>query len=166
MTVSDALRLSEALRARGLRVACAESCTGGLVASNITDIAGSSDYFTLGVVTYSEEQKQKVLGISLKTLAEHSAVSKETCAEMLVGIKRLSDADLCIATTGYAGPTGGTNADPVGTVYVGVLLGATVTVERCCFLGSRTDIKMQAAAYALRRSCELIFSDSLSGYQK
>jgi nicotinamide-nucleotide amidase len=122
----------------------------------ITDLSGSSDYFTLGVVAYAQEQKQRILGVSKETLNRFSAVSRETCAEMLAGIKRLSGADLCIATTGYAGPTGGTPADPVGTVYVGVSVGEIVSIERMTLDGTRTEIKSKAAVAAIYAAlCQL-----------
>jgi len=149
---NDAERLGAALRERGLHCATAESCTGGSIASMITDVAGSSDYFTVGIVAYAEEQKQRLLGVSKETLDRFSAVSKETCCEMLAGIKRVSRADLCIATTGYAGPSGGTASDPVGTVYIGVGLGDRVCVERLVFRGTRAEVKVQASTHALAQA--------------
>ena len=104
----------------GRTLAVAESCTGGKIASLFTAIAGASAYFLLGAVTYSNEAKIKVLGVSEQTLAQHGAVSEQTVREMAEGIRRVTGADFGIATTGIAGPTGGSDLKPVGTVWFGV----------------------------------------------
>ena len=109
-----------ALRKNGLKLACAESCTGGLVAKRITDISGCSDVFLGGCVTYANEAKTALLGVKPETLAEHGAVSQETAMEMAKGVRENLGADIGISTTGIAGPTGGTPEKPVGTVYIGV----------------------------------------------
>lgn len=111
--------LVRALREKHRTAAAAESCTGGLVAKRITDISGASAVFHCGVVAYSNEIKEKVLGVSARTLAEHTAVSAETAAEMAAGIRRLSGADIGIATTGNAGPEP-SEGKPVGLVYIAV----------------------------------------------
>jgi nicotinamide-nucleotide amidase len=108
------------LRARGLTLAVAESCTGGLIGHRITDVPGSSDYYLLGVATYSNDAKERVIGVSAETLAAHGAVSTETAEEMAAGVRRLAGADLGLSTTGIAGPGGGTEEKPVGTVCVGL----------------------------------------------
>ena len=108
------------LRERRLTLAVAESCTGGLIGHRITDVPGSSEYFLLGVATYSNEAKERVLGVRAETLAAHGAVSAETAAEMAEGVRRLAGADLGVSTTGIAGPGGGTPEKPVGTVCVGL----------------------------------------------
>ena len=108
------------LRERGLTLAVAESCTGGLIGHRITDVAGSSAYFLLDVATYSNEAKEKVLGVSRETLERFGAVSTETAEEMAAGVRRLAGADLAVSTTGIAGPGGGTPEKPVGTVCVGL----------------------------------------------
>ncbi len=105
---------------QGLRVSTAESCTGGLVSSRLTDVSGSSEYTTLNVVTYSNEEKMKVLGVSVETLEQHGAVSPQTAQEMAEGIRRLSGADIGLSMTGIAGPTGGNEEKPVGLVYMGL----------------------------------------------
>ncbi len=107
----------DACRARGWHVATAESCTGGLVAAALTEIAGSSDVVDCGFVTYSNAAKQTMLGVSEATLKRHGAVSGETAAAMAVGALKNSQADLAVAITGIAGPGGGTKAKPVGLVY-------------------------------------------------
>lgn len=113
----------ELLRLKNLTLASAESCTGGLVAKMITDVAGCSDVFEGGVVSYSNDVKMKLLGVKPKTLEKHGAVSGETAKEMALGVRRACMADIGISTTGIAGPTGGTAEKPVGTVYIGISFG-------------------------------------------
>jgi len=112
-----ARRVLKLCRARGLRIATAESCTGGLVAAALTEIAGSSDVVECGFVTYSNEAKQKILGVPAATLIRHGAVSSETAAAMAAGALKNSQADLSVAVTGIAGPGGGSKQKPVGLVY-------------------------------------------------
>jgi nicotinamide-nucleotide amidase len=107
----------DACRTRGLKAATAESCTGGLVAGALTDIAGSSAVFDRGFVTYSNDAKQQMLGVSAETLRDNGAVSKETAQEMARGAIAKSNADIAVAITGIAGPTGGTAEKPVGLVH-------------------------------------------------
>lgn len=113
-----AQRVLDLLRARGLKVATAESCTGGLVAATLTEIAGSSDVVDCGFVTYSNAAKQAMLGVPAATLKRHGAVSGETAAAMTAGALKNSQADLAVAITGIAGPSGGTTEKPVGLVYL------------------------------------------------
>ncbi len=112
--------LVETLKAKGLTVATAESCTGGLIAKKITEIPGSSDVFGYGVVSYANDAKMSILGVSESTLKKCGAVSRETAAEMAEGIQRLSGADIAISVTGIAGPGGGSEEKPVGLVYIGI----------------------------------------------
>ena len=109
-----------ALRESGLTVSAAESCTGGLIAKRITDISGCSDVFLGGCVTYTNEIKQKLLGVSAKTLEEHTAVSAEVAMEMARGVRERTGSDIGLSATGIAGPTGGTAETPVGTVFLGI----------------------------------------------
>ena len=111
-------RLAETLLARGRWIACAESCTGGGIAAALTDVAGSSGWFDRGFVTYSNAAKQDMLGVSADTLAIHGAVSEATAIEMAQGARRNSRADLTVAVTGIAGPSGGSPDKPVGTVWL------------------------------------------------
>jgi nicotinamide-nucleotide amidase len=108
------------LSERGLTLAVAESCTGGLIGHRITDVAGSSAYFLLGIVAYSNQAKQALLGVREETLVAHGAVSVETAEEMAEGVRRAGGADIGVATTGIAGPGGGTEEKPVGTVCIGL----------------------------------------------
>src|SRR5436190_7877419 len=117
-TFALASRLGELLLQRRWTVATAESCTGGLIAGAITDVAGSSGWFERGFVTYSNEAKIEMLGVSAKTLAAHGAVSEATAREMVTGALRNGDATLAVAVTGIAGPAGGTPAKPVGLVWL------------------------------------------------
>ncbi|HET7033223.1 MAG TPA: CinA family protein, partial [Casimicrobiaceae bacterium] len=115
-TLDLATRLGSLLERRGWRVATAESCTGGLVAGAITDIAGSSVWFERGFVTYSNDAKTEMLGVRGETLAAHGAVSEATAREMVAGTFERSSAEVVVAVTGIAGPSGGTPAKPVGLV--------------------------------------------------
>jgi len=112
--------VSDLLRRNGATLAMAESCTGGLIAHKMTNVSGSSDYFLFSGVTYSNEAKMRVLGVSEKTLKQYGAVSEETAREMAVGARQAADATWGIATTGIAGPDGGTPDKPVGTVCIGI----------------------------------------------
>ena len=109
-----------ALKNKGFTMATAESCTGGLAAKLVTDVSGSSAVFEGGVVSYSNEVKMKVLGVSAATLEAHGAVSEETADEMCRGARRVTGADIAVSTTGIAGPSGGTPEKPVGTVCFGI----------------------------------------------
>jgi PncC family amidohydrolase len=146
-------RAGAALRARGWTVCAAESCTGGLVMHRLTNIAGSSVYVLGGVVSYSNEAKQSVLGVRAETLASYGAVSEETAAEMVRGVLRLFPADVAVSITGIAGPGGGTPQKPVGLTYIG--LGArdgesvAVSVHRHIWNGDREAIKAASADAAL-----------------
>lgn len=114
------LRVSELLSKKRLTLATAESCTGGLVASRITDVSGSSAYFLGGIVAYSYEAKASLLGVSWDTLNTKGAVSRETVIEMAQGARRVFNADIAVSVSGIAGPGGGTPDKPVGTVWVGL----------------------------------------------
>src|SRR5215207_10419508 len=107
-------QVGELLNARGWTICAAESCTGGLIAHRLTNIAGSSNYVLGGIVSYSNEAKQKLLGVHEATLIAHGAVSEETAAEMVQGVRAVFDADVAVSITGIAGPGGGTAEKPVG----------------------------------------------------
>lgn len=118
VVLETATRLLDQLREAGLRVASAESCTGGLVAAAFTSVAGSSDVFDRGFVTYSNEAKNELLGVSTDLLAKHGAVSAEVARAMALGGLEHSQADICVAVTGIAGPGGGSDEKPVGLVFI------------------------------------------------
>lgn len=124
-----ASKLNAALREKGLMLATAESCTGGAVAASITSCAGSSDVFKGGVVAYSNEVKSSLLGVSPRTLAACGAVSEQTVREMVLGVMRVLHSDCAVATSGIAGPSGGTDDKPVGTVWIAVAVGENVKTE-------------------------------------
>ncbi len=137
-------------RARGLTLATAESCTGGLVAACLTEIAGASQVFDRGFVTYSNEAKTELLGVPPALIAEHGAVSEAVARAMAEGTLRHSPADVAVAVTGIAGPAGGSPDKPVGLVFIGAARrGGPARVERHRFEGNRTAIRRHAAAAAL-----------------
>ena len=139
----------ELLGARGLTVAVAESCTGGLVGKRFTDIPGSSDYFLGGVTAYGNEVKTQVLGLSEELLAQHGAVSSEAAGAMAEGARRLLRSDCALSTTGVAGPGGGTEDKPVGLVFIGSVVDGVTEVERLRFWGRRDQIRERAALAAV-----------------
>ncbi|HWU97875.1 MAG TPA: CinA family protein [Oxalicibacterium sp.] len=142
--------VGQRLKARGLALATAESCTGGGVAQAITDIAGSSAWFDCGFVTYSNASKMRLLGVPGSTLEQHGAVSAETAAAMCEGALRNSKATVSLSTTGIAGPDGGVPGKPVGTVFFGWACGDTVRTERVQFSDNRHAVRMQTVEHALR----------------
>ena len=133
----------------GLTVATAESCTGGLVASRLTDVAGSSEYVKGGIVSYTDEIKANVLGVSRELLAEHGAVSEPTARAMAEGARKVLDADVAVSTTGLAGPGGGTEKTPVGTVFIAVSGASGTVAEKHSFTGTRGQVKFRASQAAL-----------------
>lgn len=138
-------------RTRKLKAAMAESCTGGLVAGALTDIAGSSDVFERGFVTYSNEAKQEMLGVSAETLRDHGAVSRQTAEEMARGAIAHSSADVAVAVTGIAGPGGGTADKPVGLVHFAAASRAGTVTHREMRYGDirRAQVRRRAVLDAL-----------------
>lgn len=124
------------LREKNATLAVAESCTGGLIANLLTDVPGSSDYFLFSTVTYANEAKMKILNVKAETLQRHGAVSEQTAGEMARGAKRIVDATYGLATSGIAGPDGGTLDKPVGTVCIGLATPSSVTGHRFKFISS------------------------------
>ena len=141
--------IGKLLKRNQATVVTAESCTGGLVASLITDISGSSEYFQTGYVTYANETKISMLGVQEQTLVDHGAVSEETVSEMLSGSLSKSGADYAVAISGVAGPTGGTEEKPVGTVYIGVSDTRHQNIKRFQFGNNRILNKEMSAFSAL-----------------
>ncbi len=141
--------VGDLLRERGMTLALAESCTGGLVSDRITDIPGSSDYYLGGIVSYSNEVKQAMLGVHQETLREHGAVSAETAREMAEGVRQALGADVGLAVTGIAGPGGGSPEKPVGLVFVALATPDGVWVERHLWQWDRRTNKIASAEAAL-----------------
>lgn len=149
-------RVGARLRDRDETVAVAESCTGGLVGSLLTDVPGSSAYFSRSLVTYANDAKQELLGVSREALDSHGAVSEPVARQMARSVRDTAGTTWGVATTGIAGPGGGTETKPVGTVFLGVAYAgpwgtetSTATVTRYEFDGSRTECKSQFARQAL-----------------
>ena len=138
-----------ALRKKGLTLGVAESCTGGLLSSAITDVAGSSDYFQGGVVAYANGIKRSLLNVKASTLSSFGAVSKETAGEMARAVRSALKVDISAAITGIAGPGGGTLEKPVGLVFIAISKGKRTTVKKFLFKGGRKSIKKQSAEAAL-----------------
>ncbi|HWS13585.1 MAG TPA: nicotinamide-nucleotide amidase [Rhodocyclaceae bacterium] len=147
----------EALKRRGLVLASAESCTGGWVAAAITTIAGSSEWFDRGFVTYSNQAKQDMLGVTPGTLERFGAVSEQTAREMVEGALAHSRADVALAITGIAGPGGGSPAKPVGTVcFAWAIAGQETRTATRHFAGDRTAVRRQSVEFALRTLLDVI----------
>ncbi|MFN4196960.1 MAG: nicotinamide-nucleotide amidohydrolase family protein [Caldimicrobium sp.] len=137
------------LNAKGYTLSTAESCTGGLLASLITEVPGSSAYFDRGFIVYTEESKEKILGVSNKTLKKKGVYSYETAMEMAIGARSLAKTHFALATTGVAGPTGGTPEIPVGTVFIGLATPSNVYAIHFLFQGNRKTIQTLASFTAL-----------------
>ena len=138
------------LTEQALTIAVAESCTGGLIAHHLTNVSGSSAYFMGGVVAYSNEVKEQVLGVSGETLSVYGAVSEECAREIARGTRRLFGTDVAISSTGIAGPTGGTPQKPVGLVYVALAARDLERCERHLWRGDRLMVRLENK----RRTCE------------
>ncbi len=152
--------LAQQLKQRQQVVAVAESCTGGWIAKVLTDLAGCSAWFDRGFVTYTNEAKHQMLGVSLKTIEQFGAVSEETVHEMARGALNNSPAHYSLAVSGIAGPSGATEGKPVGTVWFGwAIRDEEVVAECCCFEGDREAVRRQAVAYSLRRLVEIIAAE-------
>lgn len=157
MIATLATRVGAKLKAQGAMLATAESCTGGWVAQAITAIAGSSDWFERGFVTYSNEAKQEMLGVSAATLSERGAVSEQTAREMAEGALAHSRAQVAVAVTGIAGPGGGSPEKPVGTVcFAWGLKEGTHGAETRRFDGDRESVRQQSVIVALQGVLDLL----------
>jgi len=155
MPRSEALQLIDVLRSKGIRMSAAESCTGGMIGCMMTSIPGSSDVFLGSAVTYSNESKERILGVSHQTLLDHGAVSEETAREMAKGAIDVYGSDVSLAVTGIAGPGGATPEKPVGLVYIAVADGPRTVVTRNIFEGDRQAVRKQTAVEALKLLKEL-----------
>lgn len=142
-------QVGQLLREKGQTLATAESCTGGLVGHLITEIPGSSDYFVGGIIAYSNDVKERVLGVSRHTLVEHGAVSGECAQEMARGARERLTADIAVSITGIAGPGGGTPEKPVGLTYIHLSAPDCEHGERYIWQGTRSENKLASARAAL-----------------
>jgi nicotinamide-nucleotide amidase len=151
-----ARKVGEALKAKGAKLVTAESCTGGWVAMALTAVAGSSDWFERGYVTYSNAAKREDLGVAEATLARHGAVSEQTAREMAAGALKKGGGQVALAITGVAGPTGGTPAKPVGTVCFAWTDGSKMVSETKRFDGDRERVRRQSVERSLQGILELL----------
>ena len=160
--IAKAETLLATLRARKLMLATAESCTGGLIAGVLTEIAGSSDVVERGFVTYSNEAKTELIGVPAEMIATHGAVSQEVAVAMAAGALAHSRADIAVAVTGVAGPGGGTAAKPVGLVHLAAARRGRPPIHRACRFGDigRRGIRMAAVAVAFEMVDELARASS------
>lgn len=138
-----------------IKVACAESCTGGMLSSSITSVSGSSKIFNVGLVTYSNQAKIKLLKVPKKIIEKHGAVSMQCCLSMVSNLKKISKADICISITGIAGPKGGTKEKPVGLVYIGIKKGNKIKINKCLFK-NKNRASIQKAT--VKKAIELILN--------
>ncbi|OPX98619.1 MAG: Nicotinamide-nucleotide amidohydrolase PncC [Syntrophorhabdus sp. PtaU1.Bin002] len=143
-------RIGSILREKGLRIAVAESCTGGLIANRITNIQGASDYFDMGFVTYSNDSKEVFLFVPEDVIAAKGAVSSEVARAMAEGVREATGVDVALSVTGIAGPGGGSPEKPVGTVYIGLAAESGAFVRKFLFSGDRISIKTQTSEEALK----------------
>ena len=147
-----AWQLGQILKEKGLKVVTAESCTGGGIASALTDIPGSSAWFDRGFVTYSNDAKVQMLQVKQSTLDEYGAVSQQVAIEMVEGALANSDSDLAISVTGIAGPDGGTLQKPIGTVFIALAIkGGKTNCLLKVFTGDRSQIRQQSILFALKQ---------------
>ena len=148
--------ISRKLTEKNLRIATAESCSGGLIAHCLTNISGSSSYFDRGVVSYSNRSKQELLGVPEILLQTYGAVSEQVAQVMAEGIRARAQVDIGLASTGIAGPTGGSKDKPVGLVYIGVSTTSKTMVNRFIFQGTRLSIKKQTCRAGLKMILEVL----------
>ncbi|MEW6625019.1 MAG: CinA family protein [Bacillota bacterium] len=148
--------LSTILKKKQMTISTAESCTGGLLAAALTNIPGSSEYFGLGLVTYSNLSKVQLLGVNETTIEKYGAVSEKTAEEMAMGAKKLAKSDIGIAITGVAGPGGGTEEKPVGLVYVAVAKDNNIFVLKNNFEGDRNTIRKKTVIAAVEYLVSII----------
>ena len=151
-------KLSDELKKHHVTIATAESCTGGLLAHTLTNISGSSEYFDQGVISYSNKAKMELLGVPEQVLKTYGAVSKEVATAMATAIQQRASVHYGLATTGIAGPTGGSKNKPVGLVYIGISTKETVVVKRFLFTGDRLTNKESTCTAALQLLLQMISS--------
>lgn len=148
--------MADLLLKKGWLLATAESCTGGLISAACTDLAGSSNWFERGFVSYSNEAKTELLGVDAALIAAHGAVSEEVARAMAAGAIAHSRAQVAVAVTGVAGPTGGSRAKPVGTVWFGFMVDGRLSSEVQHFDGDRAAVRLATVQHALQRLVQLL----------
>ena len=141
------------LKKKKLKISVAESCTGGLLSSSITSISGASKIFNLGLITYSNQAKIKILRVSKNIIKKYGAVSHECCSAMVKNLSRISRANINVSITGIAGPKGGTKQKPVGLVYIGIKKGKKIQINKCLF-NSKKRSSIQKAT--VKRALDLV----------
>ena len=145
------------LKRKKLKIAVAESCTGGMLSSAITSVSGSSKVFTLGLVTYSNQAKINILKVPKKIISKYGAVSVQCCLAMVNNLSKISKAKACISITGIAGPKGGSKQKPVGLVYIGIRVGKKVMINKCNFKNKgRMFVQKQTVKKTLKLLLKLI----------
>ncbi|GAC25073.1 17.2 kDa protein 1 in recA 5'region [Paraglaciecola mesophila KMM 241] len=160
-SIQLAQQLGEHLQQLGWSVTCAESCTGGGIGYAITSTSGSSSWFKSGYITYSNEAKQVMLGVSEQTLNEHGAVSQPVVEQMAMGATKAAGANVAVSVSGIAGPDGGSDEKPVGTVWFGFSVNGEITTSCQCFSGDRHQVRDQAIEYALNQLVTRCKTESL-----
>jgi PncC family amidohydrolase len=145
------------LKRKKLKIAVAESCTGGMLSNTITSVSGSSKVFTLGLVTYSNQAKISILKVPKKIISKYGAVSVQCCLAMVNNLSKISKAKSCVSITGIAGPKGGSKQKPVGLVYIGIRVGKKVAINKCNFRNKgRLFIQKQTVKKTLNLLLKLI----------
>ncbi len=142
------------LTKKKLKISFAESCTGGLLTSNITSISGASKVFDLGLITYSNQAKIKILNVNKNIIKKYGAVSRECCYAMVNNLSKISKANINVSVTGIAGPKGGTKKKPVGLVYIGVKKGNKIVVNKCMFKSKKRSSIQKAT---VKKALKLVF---------
>ncbi len=148
--------IGDHLRERGWTLSIAESCTGGLICDRITDFPGSSDYFMGGMVNYSNESKEKHLGVPMNEIKRYGAVSPQVVKKMAQGVRKAFGTTFGLSTTGVAGPTGGTKRSPVGRVFIGLAAGRKTWVKKLDLKGNRREIKRKTFEISLELFSEIL----------
>ena len=150
-------KLVKKLKRKKLKVSFAESCSGGMLANNITSISGASKVFNLGLITYSNQAKIKILKINKTLIKKYGAVSPECCKAMVINLSKLSNANINVSITGIAGPGGGTIKKPVGLVYIGIKIGNKIVINKYLFkLKNRISIQKATVKKAIKTIYSLI----------
>ena len=149
------------IKRKRMKLAIAESCTGGMLSSAITSVSGSSKVFTMGLVTYSNNAKKIILKVPQKIIKNYGAVSVQCCLAMVNNLNKISNSKICVSITGIAGPKGGSKQKPVGLVYIGIKIGKKVMINKCNFKNKgRIFIQKQTVKKSLNLLAQLIKQDS------